>query len=219
MNLEELKAKLSEFIGRNSISKFGPDDVLELIAEGESIEWIAGQLTSDSRIDACEVTPLLTEIGGLVAPGGTPVEAQATEVSADDGISESNREDWSRLDLTQIGEMLPEGVPLPPGMDLKEIKGLLESPQGKVMADFVAFCQEKGIDLSQGDPRDSRTGRLRTEWMSTPREAFEGKTPAEMLSGVQGRVETFRRTEPHVGRNDPCPCGSGKKYKKCCGRA
>ena len=23
---------------------------------------------------------------------------------------------------------------------------------------------------------------------------------------------------PKVGRNDPCPCGSGKKYKKCCGR-
>lgn len=29
---------------------------------------------------------------------------------------------------------------------------------------------------------------------------------------------TVRRTEPKVGRNDPCPCGSGKKYKKCCGR-
>lgn len=26
----------------------------------------------------------------------------------------------------------------------------------------------------------------------------------------------FRQTEPKVGRNDPCPCGSGKKYKKCC---
>ena len=26
------------------------------------------------------------------------------------------------------------------------------------------------------------------------------------------------RTEPKVGRNDPCPCGSGKKYKKCCGK-
>jgi hypothetical protein len=25
-----------------------------------------------------------------------------------------------------------------------------------------------------------------------------------------------RRTTPKVGRNDPCPCGSGKKYKKCC---
>ena len=26
------------------------------------------------------------------------------------------------------------------------------------------------------------------------------------------------REEPKVGRNDPCPCGSGKKYKKCCGQ-
>jgi preprotein translocase subunit SecA len=26
------------------------------------------------------------------------------------------------------------------------------------------------------------------------------------------------RTGPKVGRNDPCPCGSGKKYKHCCGK-
>ena len=31
------------------------------------------------------------------------------------------------------------------------------------------------------------------------------------------RCETVRRDEPKVGRNDPCPCGSGKKYKKCHG--
>jgi preprotein translocase subunit SecA len=30
-------------------------------------------------------------------------------------------------------------------------------------------------------------------------------------------VQTVRRESPKVGRNDPCPCGSGKKYKKCCG--
>lgn len=28
---------------------------------------------------------------------------------------------------------------------------------------------------------------------------------------------TIRHTDPRVGRNDPCPCGSGKKFKKCCG--
>lgn len=28
----------------------------------------------------------------------------------------------------------------------------------------------------------------------------------------------IKREEPKVGRNDPCPCGSGKKYKKCCGK-
>jgi preprotein translocase subunit SecA len=32
------------------------------------------------------------------------------------------------------------------------------------------------------------------------------------------KVETYRREQPKVGRNDPCPCGSGKKYKKCCGK-
>ncbi len=31
-------------------------------------------------------------------------------------------------------------------------------------------------------------------------------------------VATIKRDKPKVGRNDPCPCGSGKKYKKCCGR-
>jgi len=32
-------------------------------------------------------------------------------------------------------------------------------------------------------------------------------------------IKTVRRDEPKVGRNDPCPCGSGKKYKKCHGAA
>jgi hypothetical protein len=29
--------------------------------------------------------------------------------------------------------------------------------------------------------------------------------------------EPYRREDPKVGRNEPCPCGSGRKYKKCCG--
>lgn len=29
-------------------------------------------------------------------------------------------------------------------------------------------------------------------------------------------VTTVKRSDPKVGRNDPCPCGSGKKFKKCC---
>jgi SEC-C motif-containing protein len=31
-----------------------------------------------------------------------------------------------------------------------------------------------------------------------------------------GKVVPFKRNSPKVGRNEPCPCGSGKKYKKCC---
>jgi preprotein translocase subunit SecA len=34
----------------------------------------------------------------------------------------------------------------------------------------------------------------------------------------RGKARPVKREEPKVGRNDPCPCGSGKKYKKCCGK-
>ena len=51
-----------------------------------------------------------------------------------------------------------------------------------------------------------------------------GATPAgrtftnrESGGGLAGARRTAERTLPKVGRNDPCPCGSGKKYKKCHG--
>ncbi|MEM7365434.1 MAG: SEC-C metal-binding domain-containing protein [Pseudomonadota bacterium] len=30
-------------------------------------------------------------------------------------------------------------------------------------------------------------------------------------------IQTFIRNAPKIGRNDPCPCDSGRKFKKCCG--
>ncbi|MDE7392249.1 MAG: SEC-C domain-containing protein, partial [Treponemataceae bacterium] len=39
-----------------------------------------------------------------------------------------------------------------------------------------------------------------------------------MAGASTGQSQTVRRTMPKVGRNDPCPCGSGKKYKMCHGR-
>ena len=39
---------------------------------------------------------------------------------------------------------------------------------------------------------------------------------SETAPGVDGRP--LRRENPKVGRNDPCVCGSGKKYKQCCGK-
>jgi preprotein translocase subunit SecA len=39
------------------------------------------------------------------------------------------------------------------------------------------------------------------------------------VGGDDAAVKTVRREEPKVGRNDPCPCGSGRKFKKCHGAA
>jgi preprotein translocase subunit SecA len=47
----------------------------------------------------------------------------------------------------------------------------------------------------------------------------DGETDAAPASNeVQLPRVTVRRETPKVGRNDPCPCGSGKKYKHCHGK-
>ncbi len=53
--------------------------------------------------------------------------------------------------------------------------------------------------------------------------AFDGPRSVgprrESQGGVDAAVTTVKRSTAKVGRNAPCPCGSGKKYKKCCGAA
>ena len=52
-------------------------------------------------------------------------------------------------------------------------------------------------------------------WLEKNKEAIEKgqfKEPPQEAA----KPQTFVKTGPDVGRNDPCPCGSGKKYKKCC---
>ncbi len=47
--------------------------------------------------------------------------------------------------------------------------------------------------------------------------AEQQRAAAQAPQGEQ-KVKQIRLEQPKVGRNDPCPCGSGKKYKKCCGK-
>lgn len=44
------------------------------------------------------------------------------------------------------------------------------------------------------------------------------KVQENFESALEQKPTTFKNTEKEVGRNDECPCGSGKKYKKCCGK-
>lgn len=61
--------------------------------------------------------------------------------------------------------------------------------------------------------------RSRPKLEASMREAYrrvceDKKAPVYLYDGM----DTYKRIQPKVGRNDPCPCGSGKKYKKCCGK-
>ena len=79
-----------------------------------------------------------------------------------------------------------------------------ESEDGARAADGLSSAERDAlIDRMIGDVADIH------EFFRPYREA--GTTPAAM------HVETVRRSGPKIGRNDPCPCGSGRKYKNCCG--
>ena len=59
--------------------------------------------------------------------------------------------------------------------------------------------------------------KIHAYWLEQRATAPEGEVEEGHLFGTHARPPRTR-TMPKVGRNDPCPCGSGKKFKKCCAR-
>ena len=107
---------------------------------------------------------------------------------------------------------------------LEKVKGLDELPVHKKQSDELAKAQPhvyaKLEELIEEDVREKAMTEETANIIIKPTqvlvEAFNGA-----VSGVRPgeRLGPIRRTEPKIGRNDPCPCGSGTKYKKCHGNA
>ena len=79
-------------------------------------------------------------------------------------------------------------------------KGALVLPDGRPLEQ----AQEQKTDLSKTRTNKREDG---------------ARAAAEAVSRRRSKPETFRREEKKVGRNAPCPCGSGKKYKHCHGKS
>ena len=65
--------------------------------------------------------------------------------------------------------------------------------------------------VSEGSPEETPK---KEHWEQSFFEKEKGEWRFLDAKGIQ--VGPYRRAEPKVGRNDVCPCGSGKKFKKCC---
>ncbi len=76
----------------------------------------------------------------------------------------------------------------------------------------------KAPEVKQAAPEAPRHNyNYRTSRPGLPGEEAQRSAAAARQGAPQAPV-TMRHTGPRIGRNDPCPCGSGKKYKNCCGR-
>jgi len=78
-------------------------------------------------------------------------------------------------------------------------KGESSDDEGSV--EFVARYKLKGVTINHRERAKFR--KKAGQWL--------------FVDGEEITTPTVKREGPSVGRNDPCTCGSGKKYKKCCG--
>jgi preprotein translocase subunit SecA len=85
---------------------------------------------------------------------------------------------------------------------------------------LVEYRQE-GFSMFQGMIDVIQEDIVRYMMRVTPRITEEAPEEAQNITTNRGGEEAARplHSGPQTGRNDPCPCGSGKKYKKCCGAA
>lgn len=200
--MQELVTRLESLCQAKGAEKFSAEEIVELLADGEEVDWIVDQvLPAAAEADRSEMGQVLAEVAAAVAP------APATGDEEPAAMEE--------LDLVLLQQALP------PGVDVLTIEEMLLSPQGAFLADLCAFCRERGFGELDEAEMSKALGELHEEWLQTPRPALDGEKPAAVLEGgrlLPNKVETFRREAPKVGRNDPCPCGSGKKFKKCCGK-
>ena len=82
-------------------------------------------------------------------------------------------------------------------LDIQE--GGADDDQGRI--EFIAHYTEKGVrkrhhELAHFQKLDGR-------WYF-----YDGNAP---------KIHQYVRDQPKIGRNEPCPCGSGRKFKRCCG--
>lgn len=86
--------------------------------------------------------------------------------------------------------------------------------------EMIADIREETVRFCYNVTVTTRTERRRTTSGTASKEDYVDNTSGGPASAPKaektGKQETVVRNEPKIGRNDPCPCGSGKKYKNCC---
>jgi len=99
---------------------------------------------------------------------------------------------------------------------LKTEMGQADDKKGVV--EFIVTYSQNGETLDHHEVSQFRKND-KGHWMFVEGDAHTHREGESHEHHHHARPQTITREEPKIGRNDPCSCGSGKKYKKCCGSA
>ena len=102
----------------------------------------------------------------------------------------------------------------------RESFALFQQLQDNISHDVIRWLSRIEVQRQAEIEEAERERRLRESGAMRYNHVEEGQAqPRRRAPAEAAKAETFVRSGRKVGRNEPCPCGSGKKYKHCCGRA
>ena len=99
----------------------------------------------------------------------------------------------------------------------KEAFNLFNSMWARIQDDTVHLLTRMPQPRLEMQPSARETEEEELEEMDDRQLTMHHPSPDQNQES-QAAIQTFRRDSEKIGRNSACPCGSGKKYKKCCGR-
>ena len=163
--------------------------------------------------------PLVLEYDDEPAAPDTAAEAAGAEVEGDDADSRARDQRNAMAGLSPISQSL---MPWVAGFQHATLcfPDLMELPDDAVMAALARLFRH--LPAETDEEREVVATLDREHPLATLDDAMEELvvTVADLSDLTHDRrykVDTIKREAPKVGRNDPCPCGSGKKFKQCHG--
>ena len=219
---ETIKKMISSTVEETVASFTGGDSVLEWNLEGLRNHFRGFLCTNDDfRYSDEELKKLRAEqiVDQLVDRALTIYENRAASVG-----EELFREFERAMLLRNVDLKWMEHIDAMD--DLKDTIGLQAYAQrdpvreyrilgGDMFDEMIAEIRENTVRAVLTTPLVPERAVQRVAVSRPVNEGFAGGEARR--KGTKTVGTTVVRTEPRVGRNDPCPCGSGKKYKKCCG--
>ena len=171
--------------------------------------------------------PDLVALSALDLPGsdGEPMENERERIQMNLGI-ESLDQHWKEhlydIDVLRRGISFRAYAQKDPLLEYtREAYNMFENMTYAIREGTVRFIYARQF-LSQAELAKIKENLLpkKDSDESATRGAYKTRKPEEAIKKaekVKVKAKT-KATKTKIGRNDPCPCGSGKKYKKCCGR-
>jgi tetratricopeptide (TPR) repeat protein len=213
----QLALEAARWIGENDDRQA----LLELLADGDGLLWAldlpSGLSEAGLHEQALELCEALEFVRGeqetrserpfLLARAGRTDEARA---QAERWLAESPEDAWAWLLTGDLFALLGDGARARAGVERAEALGADD-------LDLRAAALERRLALAHEGGRASEAERLERELEELQVALAEDAEGASELDEAfaTGRLDSSAST----GRNEPCPCGSGMKYKRCCGSA